>query len=152
MSLNSPQIISLYRATLSNPIKSKTCAIIFFKVLKMFSIILKNRFKDLWNWNRIKYKTSLCHLNFKNLPSSQKFVKFCYGRRKECCSYWKKKKIVALPDIPAFWLHNNLCESTALEHKFKRWFCTIKLVLNVRKDFWYIKIIPTQIWYDIFNL
>ena len=30
---------------------------------------------------------------------------------------------------------------TALEHKFKRWFCTQKLVLNVRfNDFWYTKI------------
>ena len=150
MSLNSPHIISLYRGTLSNPIKSKTFTIIFMKVLQLFSIIWlkKNRYKDLWNWNRIKYKTSLCHLKFKNLSSSQKFVKFCYGRRKECCSYWKKKKIVALPDIPAFWLHNNLCESTA--HKFKRWFCTQKLVLNICKDFWYTKI--NQIWYEIFNM
>ena len=33
---------------------------------------------------------------------------------------------------------NNLCEFTALEHKFKRWFCTQKSVLKVRfKDFWY---------------
>ena len=41
------------------------------------------------------------------------------------------------------------CESTALEHKFKRWFCTQKPVLNVRfKDFLYARINPTQIWYD----
>ena len=34
------------------------------------------------------------------------------------------------------WRQNNFCESTAQEHKFKRWFCTQKLVLNVRsKDF-----------------
>ena len=54
---------------------------------------------------------------------------------------------------PAFWLHNNICESTALEHKFKWWFCAQKAVLNVRfKDFWYTKINPNQIWYDNFNL
>ena len=34
---------------------------------------------------------------------------------------------------PAFdFIHNNLCESTALEHKFYRWFCTQKQFLNVR--------------------
>ena len=27
----------------------------------------------------------------------------------------------------AFWIHNNLCEFTALAHKFKRWFLTQKL-------------------------
>ena len=30
-----------------------------------------------------------------------------------------------------FWLHNNLCESKPLEHKFNRWFCNQKTVLNV---------------------
>ena len=40
-------------------------------------------------------------------------------------------------NIPVSWLHNNLCEFIALEIKFKRWFCTQKLVLNVRfKVFW----------------
>ena len=28
--------------------------------------------------------------------------------------------------------HNNLCEFTELAHKFKKWFCTQKPVLNVR--------------------
>jgi hypothetical protein len=32
---------------------------------------------------------------------------------------------------PAFWLHNNLCESTALEHKFQSWFCTQTFVLKI---------------------
>ena len=32
---------------------------------------------------------------------------------------------------PAFWPHSNLCEFTALEYKFERWFCTQKPVLNV---------------------
>ena len=33
---------------------------------------------------------------------------------------------------------NNLCEFTTQEYKFKRWFCTIKPILNVRfKDFLY---------------
>ena len=42
-----------------------------------------------------------------------------------------------------------LCEFTALEHKLRRWFCTLKPILNVRfKEFWYTKINPTQIWYD----
>jgi hypothetical protein len=46
----------------------------------------------------------------------------------------------------------DLCESTALEHKFKRRFLTQNPVLNVNfKDFWYTKINPTQIWYDKFN-
>ena len=36
--------------------------------------------------------------------------------------------------------NTNSCESTALEHKFKRWFSTKKPVLNVSfKDFWYTK-------------
>ena len=30
------------------------------------------------------------------------------------------------------YIHNNLCEFTALEHNFKRWFCTLKPILNVR--------------------
>ena len=52
----------------------------------------------------------------------------------------------------AFWLHNNLCESTAQEHNFKRWFCTQKFDWNIRfRDFWYTEINPTQIWYDKFN-
>ena len=33
---------------------------------------------------------------------------------------------------PALWLHNNLCELTALEQKLKSWFCTQKPVLKVR--------------------
>ena len=47
---------------------------------------------------------------------------------------------------PAFWRpHNNLCEFTTLEHKFKRWLCTQKPVWNVRfKEFWYTKINLTQ--------
>ena len=32
---------------------------------------------------------------------------------------------------PAFWLHNNLWEFTALEHKFRMWFYYQKPVLNV---------------------
>ena len=52
----------------------------------------------------------------------------------------------------AFWLQNNLWEYPALDHKFKIWFCTQKLVLNVHfKDFWYTKINLTQIWQDEFN-
>ena len=40
---------------------------------------------------------------------------------------------------------NNHCEFTAIEHKFKSWFCTQKQVLNVRfKDFWYTKINLSQ--------
>ena len=47
--------------------------------------------------------------------------------------------------------YNNLCESTALDHKLKRWFGTQKPVLIVRfKDFWCTKINPTQILYDNF--
>ena len=37
----------------------------------------------------------------------------------------------------SFRIQNNLCEFTALEHKFKRWFCTQKPVCF--KDFWYTK-------------
>ena len=49
-------------------------------------------------------------------------------------------------------IHNNACEFTALEHKFKGWFCTQKPGLNVHfKDFLYTKINPAQIWYDKFN-
>ena len=48
---------------------------------------------------------------------------------------------------PAFWLHNNLCEFIAIEHNFKKWFCTQKLVLNDRfKDFWYTKMNLSQIY------
>ena len=40
---------------------------------------------------------------------------------------------------------NNLCEFTTQEHKFKRCFCTQKLVLNVRfKDFLCTKISMSQ--------
>ena len=40
-----------------------------------------------------------------------------------------------------FWL----CELIALEHKFKRWFCTQKPVLKVSyKDLWYTKINLSQ--------
>ena len=46
---------------------------------------------------------------------------------------------------PAFWLHNNFCEFSALEHKFKRWFCTQKPISNVHvKDLWYTKIKLSQ--------
>ena len=31
----------------------------------------------------------------------------------------------------AFWLHNNLCEFTALEHKIKRWFLYSKTGLKI---------------------
>ena len=40
------------------------------------------------------------------------------------------------------YLHNYLCEFTALEQKFKRSYYTHKPILNVRfKDFWYTKLI-----------
>ena len=53
---------------------------------------------------------------------------------------------------PAFWLHNNLTELTALKHEFKGWFGTQKPVLKVCfKDLWFTKINPTQIWYDKYN-
>ena len=58
------------------------------------------------------------------------------------------EKVLNVICIQAFRLHNNLCEFTALDHKFKRLFCTQKLVLNVPfEDFWYTKINPTFIWY-----
>ena len=38
---------------------------------------------------------------------------------------------------PVFLLQNNLCEFTAWEHKFKRWLCTQKPILNIcDKEFW----------------
>ena len=44
-------------------------------------------------------------------------------------------------------ISHQLCEFTALEHKFKRLFCTNTPGLNVRfKDFWYTKIYPAKIW------
>ena len=47
---------------------------------------------------------------------------------------------------PAFWLHNNICEFTALAHKIKSWFCIQKTVFNHPfEDFWYTKINLTQI-------
>ena len=47
----------------------------------------------------------------------------------------------------SFMSPNILSEFTALEQKFKGWFCTQKPVLHVRlKDFWYIKV-----KYDEFN-
>jgi hypothetical protein len=68
----------------------------------------------------------------------------------KCCLYIRKPKYEHF--TPAFWQHNNLCEFTAIEHRFKRWFCTQKPVLNFRrKDFWYTKINPTHIWNDEIN-
>ena len=31
------------------------------------------------------------------------------------------------------WLHNNLCEFTELEHKFKRWLSTQKTALKINR-------------------
>ena len=73
---------------------------------------------------------------------------------KELITNWKKwfvesfGKRICIPESfntnishQLFWLHNNLCELTALEHKFRRWFCTQKPDFNFRfKDFWYTKI------------
>ena len=40
----------------------------------------------------------------------------------------------------SFLTTHSLCEFTALEHNFKRWFCAQKPDLNVLfKDFWYTK-------------
>ena len=48
-------------------------------------------------------------------------------------------------------LQNNFGEFTTQEHKFKRWFCTQELVLNVCFNaFWYTKNL-THIWFDKFN-
>ena len=50
------------------------------------------------------------------------------------------KKLYYKHFTPAFWLQNNLCVFTTVEHKFKRWFCTLNFVLNIGfKDFWYIE-------------
>ena len=73
------------------------------------------------SWNRIEYRKH-------SIPGT-----FFYANCTWPLKIWKK---YFLPVI-----HNNLCELTPLEHKFKRWFCTQKPVLNVRlKDFWYTKI------------
>ena len=57
-----------------------------------------------------------------------------------------------LKHIQKFFDYTIIYEFTALEHKFKRWFCTQKPVLNVRfKDLWNTKINLTQIWYDKFK-
>ena len=51
--------------------------------------------------------------------------------------------------IRPFHTNLNLCEFTALEHKFKRSFCTQKPSLNVCfKDLWFTKVNPTQLWYN----
>jgi hypothetical protein len=71
----------------------------------------------------------------------------------------KIKNIICIPESfntniwhPLFDYTIIICKSTALEHKFKRWFFSQKPVLNVRfKDFWYTKINPTRIWYDKSN-
>ena len=34
-----------------------------------------------------------------------------------------------------FKINNNLCEFTTQENKFKRWFCTHKMVLNIQKRY-----------------
>ena len=47
-------------------------------------------------------------------------------------SYFVYQKALIQTFTPAFWQHNNPCEITAIEHKFKRWFCTQKSDLNVR--------------------
>ena len=55
------------------------------------------------------------------------------------CSF-NTRKIQYEHFTPAFWLHNNFWKFSALEHKFKRWFCSQKHVLNVRfKYFGYTK-------------
>ena len=56
--------------------------------------------------------------------------------RKLQCEHFKR----------AFWLHNNLCDFTALEHKFKRWFCTQKMVLNVRLKITCIQKLFPLVW------
>ena len=41
------------------------------------------------------------------------------------------QKILIEHLIPAFWVHNSLCEFTALEHKFKSWFGTQTFILKI---------------------
>ena len=69
------------------------------------------------------------------------FFKFCPVLKKEKKIFLELKMLRTLT-----------FEFTALEHKFKSFFCTQKSVLNdCFKDLWYTKIHPTQIWYDKFN-
>ena len=51
------------------------------------------------------------------------------------------------------WVKIIYCEFTVLEHKFKRWFCTLKTSFKRSFERFHVyKKNPTQIWYDKFNL
>ena len=80
---------------------------------------------------QIKILSSLTHKT--TLPTPYRKIFFVY------------QKALIQTFHTSFSLKNNLCEFTIRKHKFNRWFCTEKPVLNVHSnDFWYTKINLSQ--------